>query len=177
MGRSAPITSENPCWSQSREPFFVLGLETNGGQKQSHGGSGGAAPPHGQRLQNHGGQMDQGGIYKAVFEDSGKVLAERVTIADTPASRAKGLLGKSGLQAGEGLLITSCGSIHTFFMKFPIDVLFLAKDGMVIKAAHRLRPWRLCGCWFGCHVVLELAQGVLPDDAALIKKRIKMVKI
>ncbi|MFB3918934.1 hypothetical protein BU251_00075 [Candidatus Velamenicoccus archaeovorus] len=116
-------------------------------------------------------------LYKAIVQESGKMLADKITIADSFGARAKGLLGKIGLEDGRGLLIRPCSSIHMFFMKFPIDVLFLAKDGRIIKIVKGLKPWRLSGCWFGCHMVLELKEGVLDINEDFDKKHIKFVKI
>lgn len=120
--------------------------------------------------------MVQEALFKAIVQESGKVLADRVSIADSPGARAKGLLGKIGMDAGQGLLIRPCSSIHTFFMQFPIDVLFLARDGMIIKISRGLKPWRLCGCWFGCYMVLELKEGTLESTADLTKMHIKLIE-
>jgi uncharacterized protein len=70
----------------------------------------------------------------------------------------KGLLGRSSLPAGEGVLIRPAGSIHTFFMRFPIDAVFLTRDLEVVDVAADLRPWRLAGRR-GAHAVLELPAG------------------
>ena len=120
--------------------------------------------------------MVQEALFKAIVQESGNVLADRLSIADSPGARAKGLLGKAGLDDGQGLLIRPCSSIHTFFMQFPIDVLFLAKDGMIIKISRGLKPWRLCGCWFGCYMVLELKESALESTVDLTKMHIKLVE-
>jgi uncharacterized membrane protein (UPF0127 family) len=70
----------------------------------------------------------------------------------------RGLLGKRGLDPGEGLLIRPAPSIHTFFMRFPIDVVFLSRQGEVLKVAERVRPWRARSCRHS-YAVLELAAG------------------
>jgi uncharacterized membrane protein (UPF0127 family) len=72
--------------------------------------------------------------------------------------RMKGLLGKRELVAGEGLLIQPAPSIHTFFMRFPIDVVFLSKNGEVMKVAADVGPWRMRSCR-RAFAVLELAAG------------------
>lgn len=72
--------------------------------------------------------------------------------------RMKGLLGKRELVAGEGLLIQPAPSIHTFFMRFPIDVVFLAKNGKVMKVAANVGAWRMRWCR-RAFAVLELAAG------------------
>lgn len=126
----------------------------------------------------HGSEsMTQEAVYKAIVVETGQILAERVTIADTPITRVRGLLGKTGLKTGEGLLITSCRSIHTFFMKFAIDVVFLGKSGAILKVASNLVPWRLSGCWMGCSTVLELKALSIQEPGELHKKHLKLVKI
>jgi uncharacterized membrane protein (UPF0127 family) len=57
-------------------------------------------------------------------------------------SRFWGLMGRSKLPEGRGLFLSPCGSVHTFFMRFPIDVIFLDRDGRVVKVIDSMRPWR-----------------------------------
>jgi len=73
-------------------------------------------------------------------------------------SRMKGLLGRRSLPAGEGLLIRPAPSIHTFFMRFPIDAVFLSRAGEVMKISADVRPWRTRSCR-RAYAVLELAAG------------------
>lgn len=91
----------------------------------------------------------------------GRVLAPRVAKADDAASRSKGLLGRDSLDAAEGLWIVPCPMIHTFFMRFPIDVLFLTRDLTVARVIENLKPWRLSPWVLSAHSVLELKGGVL----------------
>jgi hypothetical protein len=88
----------------------------------------------------------------------GTVACERCTVAHRMWARMRGLLGKPGLDSGEGLLIRPAPSIHTFFMRFPIDVVFLSRQGEVLKVAERVRPWRARSCRHS-YAVLELAAG------------------
>src|ERR671922_1038887 len=74
--------------------------------------------------------------------DDGAAVCESCRVADRFASRLRGLLGRRGLAPGEGLLIRPASSIHTFFMRFPIDVAFLDRDGVVVKVVPNLSPWR-----------------------------------
>ncbi len=78
-----------------------------------------------------------------LVRDDGSVVCESCRLAGTFVSRFRGLLGKSGLASGEGLLIRPAGSIHTFFMRFAIDVVFLDRSGVVVKLVADLRPWRV----------------------------------
>jgi uncharacterized protein len=75
--------------------------------------------------------------------ESGKVLCERCEMPDSAFGRARGLLGRDGLEPGGGMLIDRAGSVHMFFMRFPIDVVFLSKDRTVVGVRHRLAPWRV----------------------------------
>jgi uncharacterized membrane protein (UPF0127 family) len=70
----------------------------------------------------------------------------------------KGLLGRSSLGSGEGLLLEPAASIHTFFMRFPIDVVFLDGDRRVLKVVPGLAPWRATASW-GARAALELGAG------------------
>lgn len=97
---------------------------------------------------------------KVVNTTKQAVLAENASFANTLKTRMKGLLGKDGLNQGEGLVITRCNSIHTFFMKFSIDVIFVNKNDRVIKVLHRLKPWRLCRPYLGASCCIELPSGV-----------------
>ena len=74
---------------------------------------------------------------------SSTLLASRLEIAADSASRKKGLLGRDRLEPGTGLVIAPCGGVHTFFMRFPIDILFVARDGRVVKVCHAVKPWRV----------------------------------
>ena len=70
----------------------------------------------------------------------------------------RGLLGRRGLEPGEGLLLRPAASVHTFFMRFAIDVVFLDREQRVLKVVERLGPWRTSGCR-GARAVVELAAG------------------
>lgn len=70
-------------------------------------------------------------------------VCEQAVLADRPFARMRGLLGRRELPAGQGLLLTPAPSIHTAFMRFAIDALFLDKDLQVLRIAERLAPWRM----------------------------------
>ncbi|HET9101685.1 MAG TPA: DUF192 domain-containing protein [Acidobacteriaceae bacterium] len=88
----------------------------------------------------------------------GTVLAEKVETADRGATRRKGLLGRDALPPGEGLWIVPCESVHTFFMRFPIDLVYLDRNKRVCKVRSGVPPWRLSAC-LSAHSVIELASG------------------
>ena len=100
-------------------------------------------------------------------------IATKVERADTTASRNKGLLGRASLAADEGLWIVPCPMIHTFFMKFPIDVLFLDAELVVRRVIEDLRPWRLSPWVLSARSVLELKGGVLRGSVS-VADRIEM---
>jgi uncharacterized membrane protein (UPF0127 family) len=95
---------------------------------------------------------------------TGQVVATRLEAAFDSASRKKGLLGRDAMPADSGLVIAPCGGIHTFFMRFPIDVLFLARDGRIVKVCEAVQPWRLALAPTAFCVV-ELASGIARDRA------------
>jgi uncharacterized membrane protein (UPF0127 family) len=80
-----------------------------------------------------------------VLAVDGAVVCERCEVPETALGRARGLLGRDGLQPGGGMLIDRAGSVHMFFMRFPIDIVFLAGDRTVVGVKHRLGPWRVAG--------------------------------
>ena len=87
-------------------------------------------------------------------------LARCVKVADHGATRRKGLLGQEGLAAGEGLWIVPCESVHTFGMRFPIDLVYLDRKKRVRKVRSSVPPWRLSAC-LSAHSVLELSSGTI----------------
>lgn len=93
-----------------------------------------------------------------LLRDDGSVVCESCRLAGTFGSRFRGLLGRRGLASGEGLLIRPAGSIHTFFMRFAIDVVFLDGNGVVVKLVANLRPWRVALARSG-RDALELGAG------------------
>ena len=90
--------------------------------------------------------------------ENGDVVCERCVVAASPFSRMKGLLGRSELRPGEGLLLRPASAIHTFFMRFPIDAVFLDRDWRVVGIAGDVAPWRTAGRK-GAKAVLELPAG------------------
>jgi uncharacterized membrane protein (UPF0127 family) len=88
----------------------------------------------------------------------GRVVCARCTLARTPLSRLRGLLGRRELSSGEGLLIQPTSGVHTAFMRFPIDVVFLDRDLRVLSVRADVRPWRAVA-QRGAHAALELAAG------------------
>ena len=93
-----------------------------------------------------------------VNDRTGVLVAHDVEAALDSRSRRKGLLGRTGMQEGQALIIAPCGAIHTCGMRFPIDVVFVARDGRVLKIVERLAAWRIAGSLRALATV-ELAAG------------------
>jgi len=111
----------------------------------------------------------------AIVRSDGAIACERCTVADRMLSRMKGLLGRKNLPTGEGILIRPAPSIHTFFMRFPIDVVFLSRQGDVLKIAEHVAPWRARSCRHS-YAVLELAAGEAGRRGLAVGDRIDTVK-
>lgn len=92
-------------------------------------------------------------------------MAEEAELAATVFARMKGLLGKSRLPKGRALIIASCNCVHTFFMQFTIDVLFIDKDNRAVKALHSLKPFRISPIYFRSVRTIELPSGTLSSTS------------
>jgi uncharacterized membrane protein (UPF0127 family) len=114
-------------------------------------------------------------FYKAINATTGEVIAARVKIAQDFRSRSIGLLNRSSLDEDEGLLIKPCNSIHTFFMKFPIDAIFLDRKGVIVSVATDLQPWRLAFSMLRGFMVLELPAGKIGKTALKLGNSIQII--
>jgi uncharacterized protein len=103
----------------------------------------------------------------------GTVACDRCGLADTGPARLRGLLGRSALQDGEGLLIRPANSVHMFFMRFAIDVVFLDRELVVRKVVEALRPWRMAGCR-GARAALELPAGTAGRRGITLGERLTL---
>jgi hypothetical protein len=90
-----------------------------------------------------------------------KVLYSNIMIADNPVSRVVGLMFRKAPE-GDGLLLEPCNSIHTFFMRYSLDIVFLNKSNEVVKIIRELKPWRMTGIYFKAKKTLEVPAGQLP---------------
>jgi uncharacterized protein len=91
---------------------------------------------------------------------TGRTLAHTLHAAFDSASRKTGLLGRDAWPAGEALVIAPCQAVHTVGMQFPIDVLFVRRDGTVEKVKVAVPPWRMTGSW-RAFAVIEMAAGTI----------------
>jgi uncharacterized membrane protein (UPF0127 family) len=113
------------------------------------------------------------GPYWQVKRPDGTVACERCVVADTAPSRMRGLLGRSELEPGEGMLIRPTNSVHMFFMRFAIDVVFVDRELAVRKVVEKLRPWRVAGCR-GARAALELPAGAASRCGITVGERLSL---
>ena len=94
----------------------------------------------------------------SIVRENGDIVCRRCTVADRPLARMRGLLGRRELAGDEGMLLRPASSIHTWFMHFPIDAVFLDADLTVVAAEADLSPWQAARAR-GARAVLELPAG------------------
>lgn len=104
---------------------------------------------------------------KIINTTNNATLAANTAVADTLFKRMKGLLGRSEFPRGDAVVITPCNSIHTFFMRFAIDVLFVNKDNRILAAKSGLLPFRISPVYFKAKFVIELPAGVIQATQTL----------
>jgi uncharacterized membrane protein (UPF0127 family) len=111
-------------------------------------------------------------LMSVLTTSDGTVIASQLEIADKPLKRMKGLLGRSSLSPAEGMLFRPAGSIHMFFMKIPLDVVFCDEELRVVKVVRDLQPWKTAGAK-GAKVTIELgvggAAGLQPGDQLAVR--------
>ena len=105
---------------------------------------------------------------------SPRVVAGTVELAVTRAARRRGLLGRDSLAPGHALLIAPCSSIHTWFMRFPIDVIFARRDGLVLKTRAAIPPWKMAFGW-GAYAVVELPAGAVAQAGVAAGDRLELI--
>lgn len=96
---------------------------------------------------------------QVIISSTKRVLVGNLTVADSIFKRAKGLLGRTFLASDSGLLLKPCKAVHTFGMKFAIDVVFLDKENRVIDVIETLKPNRMTAIYCHAATVLELSSG------------------
>jgi hypothetical protein len=97
---------------------------------------------------------------RLIDKENGTVIVETLRVARGIRERMRGLLGRDRLALGEALMIERCSSIHTFFMRFPLDVIFLDRKFRVTRVVRNLGPWRLAAA-LGSACVVEFSAGAL----------------
>jgi uncharacterized protein len=106
----------------------------------------------------------------------GCVIAITAEMARSFASRGKGLLGRDQLASGEGLIIDPCQSVHSLFMRFPIDVVFLSKSLEVVHIKANMVPYRLSKHVFKARCVVELPAGTAASTGTTVGDRLAFVE-
>jgi uncharacterized membrane protein (UPF0127 family) len=96
-----------------------------------------------------------------------KILSENILLADTLWSRLIGLMFKKELLEADGLMLDPCRSIHTFFMRYSLDIVFINSKNEIIKIIRDLKPWRMTWIYLNACKTLELPAGKLPQDVSI----------
>jgi uncharacterized protein len=96
---------------------------------------------------------------RVINRTRGIVLAERAELADNPWTRFMGLMGRTELAPGGGLVLKPGGGIHMWFMRMPLDVIHVDKRGRVTHVLRGIKPWRFGPLFVGGKVAIELAIG------------------
>lgn len=91
----------------------------------------------------------------------GKIIASNLQMKDSFFGRLVGLLSRSGLKDGEGIILNPCTQIHTFFMRFTIDAVFISKDFEVVAVIENMRPWRMSPLYLKARYTMEVNGGYL----------------
>ncbi|MGA9520111.1 MAG: DUF192 domain-containing protein [Myxococcaceae bacterium] len=115
--------------------------------------------------------------YQVVNRTRGRILGNEVQEARTFSQRFLGLMGRRDLPFGQGLHIVPCNSIHTFFMRIPIDVAFLDGQRRVVKLIPALPPWRASSVYFKARSVLELPSGAFAGSGTCEGDELSFVEI
>ena len=115
------------------------------------------------------------GSLSLVNQRTDAALAERVEVAVTRRTRRKGLLGRDGLETSSALVLAPCAAVHTMFMRFPIDVVFVDSDGRALRVVPNLGPWRIAIEPFA-HAVVEMAAGSLEARHVRVGDRLYLRK-
>jgi len=113
---------------------------------------------------------------KLVNRTLDRVVCQRIGLARTLWSRTRGLLGRPPLVEGEGLLIEPCQSVHMFFMRYSIDVVFLDHEFRVVALRPGLRPWRATRYFRDAHSALELPAGAVADSGLDLGHQLALVE-
>ena len=122
------------------------------------------------------GQAKAPRLRRAVNRTRDTLLADRLELAGESAARTKGLLGRDRLTPGEGLWIFPCEGVHTFGMRFAIDLVYLDKHRRVRKVRHAVPPWRLSLC-LTAESILELPAGVATQTETRKGDQIELIPI
>ena len=108
----------------------------------------------------------------------GRTLATHARRADGFAARLVGLMGRRALAPGEALVLVPAAAVHSFFLRFPLDLLYLDRDGTILRAQEALPPWRLGALrTVGCRAILELPAGSVAASGSRVGDRLRIERI
>ncbi|MBI2609120.1 MAG: DUF192 domain-containing protein [Deltaproteobacteria bacterium] len=116
-------------------------------------------------------------FFRIENKKEGKIVAEKAMLADTFFSRLKGLLGTKKLDKGEALILEPCQSVHTFFMKYDLDIIFLNKENIVIGVAEHLKPNRLSAFYRHASKAVELPSGSIVEGRVTVGEKLEFIQI
>ena len=102
---------------------------------------------------------------------TGQAIAENAILASSPLARMKGLLGKKTLPIKEAIILRPASSIHTHFMRFALDVIYLDRDDEIVKVVRNLVPWRFSAAK-RAHTVIEMVAGAITDKDLRVGDRL-----
>lgn len=112
---------------------------------------------------------------RLVNPDNGRTIAESVELANTFFTRLKGLMFRETLSDGGGLYLHPCKSIHTFFMKFPIDVLYVDENGKIVGLEEKLKPGKIGKNVPKAASVIELSSGSIRKNRLNLGQIVKLL--
>ena len=121
--------------------------------------------------------LDSGKSCRLRESNSGRVVLKRLEVGQGVWQRSVGLIGRASLAPDSGLWLEPCNGVHTWFMRYAIDVVYLDRTGIVLHVAANVRPWRLCLPMKGCRSILELPSGAAERIGILVGSRYEIDEI
>lgn len=115
-------------------------------------------------------------MLQLINKSKNNLIVKNLFLANSFWSRMKGLMWKKDLTEDEGLVLVPCNSVHSMFMRFPIDLLFLSREFKVIKIIERFKPWRATPIIRDCYQIVELKAGVVSKKGVSVKDELEIIK-
>jgi uncharacterized membrane protein (UPF0127 family) len=106
----------------------------------------------------------------------GTIIAERAEVASSGPKRSKGLLGRKALDPGGGMWIIPCESVHTFFMQFALDLIYLDRKHRIKKLRSNVGPWRMSAC-LTAHSIIELPCGTIKNSESQVGDLLQILPV
>jgi hypothetical protein len=113
---------------------------------------------------------------KLVNKNTGKVLADNIISANNPLKRLKGLLGKKYLKNKQALHIIPCNSIHSCFMRFRFDAIFINKKNQIVYIIEKMPSWRISKICFSAYSVIEFPEGTVGETGTKIGDFVEFIQ-